>query len=64
MALKVVWTPQADRGLDKVIEYLEEEWTVMEILNLQQNLQDILNRISKYPKICAPTGKYKNVYKD
>jgi|GEM_PF-5552057 plasmid stabilization system protein ParE len=29
MALKVVWTPQADRGLDKVIEYLEEEWTVM-----------------------------------
>lgn len=63
MALKIVWTPQADRGLDKVIEYLEKEWTVMEILNLEQNLQDLLNRISKYPKICPATGKYKNVHK-
>lgn len=63
MALKIVWTPQADRGLDEVIEYLEEEWTVMEILNLEQNLQDLLNRISKYPKICPATGKYKNVHK-
>lgn len=63
MALKIVWTPQANRGLDKVIEYLEEEWTVMEILNLEQNLQDLLNRISKYPKICPATGKYKNVHK-
>jgi len=25
MALKIVWTLQAERGLDKVIEYLEEE---------------------------------------
>ncbi|MGB0837795.1 MAG: hypothetical protein ACPGRE_06815 [Flavobacteriaceae bacterium] len=47
MALKIVWTPQAERGLDKVLEYLEEEWTVMEILNLEQNLQDLLYRISK-----------------
>jgi hypothetical protein len=35
MALEIVRTPQADRGLDKVIEYLEEEWTVIEILNLE-----------------------------
>lgn len=63
MALKIVWTPQAERGLDKVIEYLEEEWTINEILNLEQNLQDLLNRISKYPKICATTGKFKNIHK-
>lgn len=63
MALRIVWTPQADRGLDKVIEYLEEEWTIREILNLEQNLQNLLNRISKYPKICPPTGKFKNVHK-
>lgn len=63
MALKIVWTPQAEKGLDKVIEYLEKEWTVMEILNLEHNLQNLLNRISKYPKICPATGKYKNVHK-
>jgi len=63
MALIIKWTPQANRGLDKVIEYLEEEWTANEILNLEQNLQDLLTRISKYPKICPPTGKHKNVHK-
>lgn len=63
MALKIVWTPQADRGLNKVIDYLEEEWTVIEILDLKQNIQSLLNRISKYPKICPETGKHKNVHK-
>ncbi|MCK9452902.1 MAG: type II toxin-antitoxin system RelE/ParE family toxin [Bacteroidales bacterium] len=63
MALKIVWTPQAEKGLAKVIEFLEEEWTTMEILNLEQNLQNLLNQISKYPKICSPTVKFKNVHK-
>ncbi len=61
MALKIVWTPQAERGLENVIEYLEEKWTIKEIHNLEQNLQDFLIRISKYPKIYPETGKYKNV---
>lgn len=63
MALKFVWTPQAERGLDRVLAYLEEEWTLAEILNLEQNLNDLLIRISKNPQICPPTGVYKNVHK-
>jgi len=63
MALKIVWTPQAENGLDKVLDYLEKEWTIMEILNLEQNINDLLNRISKYPKICPQTGKFNNVHK-
>ncbi|WP_341225227.1 type II toxin-antitoxin system RelE/ParE family toxin [uncultured Arcticibacterium sp.] len=63
MALNIVWTPQAEAGLEKVIDYLEKEWTIAEILNLEQNLQNFLNRISKYPKICPATGEFKNVHK-
>ena len=63
MAIKIVWTPQAERGLVNVIEYLEEEWTVKEIHNLEQNLQEFLVRISKYPKIYPETGNYKNLHK-
>jgi len=63
MALKIVWTPQAVKGLETVIAYLEAKWTVKEIFNLEQNIQSLLNRISKYPKICPETGKYKNVHK-
>jgi len=63
MALKIVWTPQAEIGLDKVIEFLEDEWTVLEILNLEHNLLNLLNRIRKYPKIYPATGNYKNIRK-
>lgn len=63
MALKIVWTPQAENGLNKVLDYLEKEWTMMEILNLEQNLNNFLNRISKYPEIYPQTGVFKNVHK-
>ncbi len=63
MALKIIWTPQAEKGLQNVLDYLEEEWTEKEILNLEQRLKDFLERISKYPEICLPTEKYKNVRK-
>ena len=61
MALKIVWTPQAKKGLYKVIKYLEENWTVKEILNLEQKINELLERICKYPKICPAALKYKNV---
>jgi len=63
MALEIVWTLQAERGLDKVLEYLEEEWSAKEILALEERIFDLMQRISKYPKICPPTGKYPNVHK-
>ena len=63
MALKIVWTPQAENGLANVIGYLEKEWTLTEILSLEQNIHDLLNRISKYPQIYPQTGKFKNVHK-
>lgn len=43
MALKILWTPKADEGLEKVLEYLEEEWTILEILKLENNLKKPFN---------------------
>lgn len=63
MALKIVWTPQARSGLEKVITYLREEWTIVEIQNLKDNLNNLLNRVSKYPRICPTTGQFENVHK-
>ncbi|MGA9588313.1 MAG: type II toxin-antitoxin system RelE/ParE family toxin, partial [Salegentibacter sp.] len=63
MALKVVWTPQAEKGLENAIDYLEKEWTVREIIKLERNLREFLSRIRKYPQICPETGTLKNVHK-
>lgn len=57
MALEIVWTPQADKGLNKVMKYLEEEWTEIEILNLEQNINNLISQIRKYPKIYPEAGK-------
>lgn len=35
MALTIHWTKLADKGLEKVIDYLAEEWTINEILQLE-----------------------------
>lgn len=63
MALKIVWTPQADKGLTQVIDYLEKEWTVLEIRNLEENLKNLLILISQQPKICPASKNIKNVRK-
>lgn len=63
MALKIVWTPQAINGLDRVIDYLAKDWIKVEIRTLEQNVQNLLNRISKYPKIYPQTGEFRNVHK-
>lgn len=63
MALKVVWLPQALKGFDQVLDYLESEWTVNEILNLEQNINALIKRISKYPTICPPSQKHKYLRK-
>lgn len=34
-----------------------------EILNLEKQISDLLNRISKYPKIYPQTGNFTNVHK-
>ncbi|MGF1559393.1 MAG: type II toxin-antitoxin system RelE/ParE family toxin [Flavobacteriaceae bacterium] len=63
MALKIVWTPQAEKGLDHVLEYLQKEWSAKEIVALEKRIIDLMERISKYPKICPPSGKYPNLRK-
>jgi len=63
MALEIVWTPQAEKGLNKVIAYLEKEWTEMEILNLEINLRNFLAHIIKHPEMYPETEMHKNVRK-
>lgn len=63
MALKIVWTPQANQGLQNVLNYLEKEWTINEILNLENNLKELLKHISEHPEICPTTQHFSNLHK-
>lgn len=61
MALKIIWTLQAVNGLQKVLDYLEKEWSEKEILNLEVKIEKLIKKISRYPKICPPSGTHKNL---
>lgn len=63
MALKIVWSLQAEKGFSNVLNYLENEWTSKEILELENNIKELLFKISKYPEMCPRTGKFKNLHK-
>ena len=51
MALTVVWTTQAENGLLAVIDYLEKQWSVNEILQLEINLKEVISLISTNPEL-------------
>jgi len=63
MALEIKWTPQADKGLAIVIDYLEAEWTFIEILQLEENITQVTNQISLFPDLFPKSETYKNLHK-
>lgn len=40
MALEVVWTDEANEGLDEIIEHLKDQWTDKEIHNFFTRLEE------------------------
>lgn len=63
MALAIRWTPQADKGLERVIKYLEAEWTVREILHLEKKLKQVTQQICLNPELFPKSKTYKNLHK-
>lgn len=63
MALKIVWTPRAVKGYEKIINYLEENWTEQEVKSFVRNSQNFFKLLSQYPEILEKTGKQKNIYR-
>ncbi len=63
MALTIKWTLQANKGLGKVIEYLEIYWTKNEILQLETKINQVTNLISKYPELFPKSETYNDLRK-
>lgn len=63
MALKIIWTSQAVNGFNKVVDYLEENWTVKEILNLEKSIEQVINQIRINPEQFSTSIKKKFLHK-
>jgi plasmid stabilization system protein ParE len=63
MALVVKWTLQANKGLAKVIAYLEAEWTFREIIQLEKNIIQVINQIVLFPDLYPKSETNKDLHK-
>lgn len=63
MALEIVWTPRAERGYEKIIAYLQENWTDREVQNFILESLRFFELLSEHPQILQKSDKLKNVYR-
>lgn len=62
MAVKVIWTQEADETFTNNISYLENEWSDKEIKNFIQQTEKVIDRIAKYPE-SYPAGNTNRNYR-
>ena len=63
MALAIVWTKRAIQGYDKIVQYLETNWTEREVRSFVLESDEFFALLSQYPELLQKTSKYKNVYR-
>lgn len=51
MALEIIWTQTAENQLDRIIEYLQTNWTEREIKQFFKKLDQGLDTIGKTPNM-------------
>lgn len=63
MALTIKCTLQAEKGLDKVLNYLEQYWTTKEIHNLETAIKRVLIQIRLKPELFPTSETYDDLRK-
>jgi len=63
MAVRLVWTKTAIQGYDRIIKYLEKEWTEKEVRNFIQETFQFFELLKENPNLLEPTGKHKNLHR-
>lgn len=63
MALALVWTTRAIHGYDKIVRYLEQNWTEKEVRNFIHESEEFFKLLSEYPALLQETSRYKNVHR-
>lgn len=63
MEIEIVWTNRAEKGLFKTIDYLKSNWTKKEILRLEDNIHQFIERIKFQPNLYPKTARFKYLHK-
>ena len=57
----VLWTESAKKSFQRIVKYLQQEWNDKEVSNFINRTQDMIELLKRYPEMCRPSTKRKNV---
>ena len=57
MKLDIIWSKKAALGYSEILQYLDKEWTEREVKNFEIEVNQFLNKLSKYPSILKGSKK-------
>ncbi len=63
MAIKIIWSNEAENTFQKNIEYLQNNWTEKEILNFVRQTNHIVFRIEENPLMYMASPKSRSIRK-
>ena len=63
MALELVWTKRAIAGYDRIIKYLQDQWTDREIRNFIRQSHEFFELLKQYPELLEKTERHKYVHR-
>jgi plasmid stabilization system protein ParE len=61
VALEIVWTLEAEKKFENIIDYLLKVWSEKEVIQFVETTDKVANFISEYPRMFRKTDK-RNVY--
>lgn len=62
MERQIIWTPQAEKTLTQIVEYLEENWTEKEVKKLFVKIDKTISLIQQNPKVFRCLSKKSSLY--
>jgi plasmid stabilization system protein ParE len=61
--MKIKWTPTARITYFEILDHLSEKWTIREVRNFADDVENVLNQIAVSPYMFEASGRSKNVRK-
>ena len=63
MALKIIWSSRAEKGYDRIVSYLIDNWSEKEVRMFIQETSKFLELLSENPNILQKSSIRKNLYR-
>lgn len=63
MAFEIVWTQRAIAGYERIVDYLEENFTDKEIIHFVSSTNKFFETLQEYPELLRKTSRQKNVHR-